>query len=293
MTCQKWLVKIYISFSSWKMFENPVVKKVLHRGIVHHRWIFYYKRQFKKCIKNSKLTFFSSLNSIVYPVNDSVILSHCITRFCRCIYKKQTNPPRRGITFEESFLRNGKRGAQSDFAIHPRYLFPNDRKPSPPMIAIGRPPIPLSTASRMSTSSTAKTVNYNEAGSSAATCGGERGLSAGDTQNGEREDGGRGGGEQEGEREREKSWWRCAREGRGKRAKTERPHHHGRNPTSHPRRRSCLSVYSSVYSRGRRPQSIDFTPVLPPPSPSSISLRAPAVCAPLLLLQHFPADTQS
>lgn len=34
------------------------------------------------------------------------------------------------------------------------------------MIAIGRPPIPLSTASRMSTSSTAKTVNYNEAGSS-------------------------------------------------------------------------------------------------------------------------------
>lgn len=34
------------------------------------------------------------------------------------------------------------------------------------MIAIGQPPIPLSTASRMSTSSTAKTVNYNEAGSS-------------------------------------------------------------------------------------------------------------------------------
>lgn len=62
-----------------------------------------------------------------------------------------------------------------------------------------------------------------------------------------------------------------ARRGRGKREKSENgtrgaAHHRGRNPTSYPRRRSCLSVYSSVYSRGRRPQSIDFTPVPRPPS---------------------------
>jgi hypothetical protein len=154
-----------------------------------------------------------------------------------------------------------KRGSaqRSVFAIHPCYLSPNDRKRSSPMIAIGRLPIPLSTASRMSTSSTGKTVNYNER-EAATTCGGERGLPAGGGETRE-------GGWEEG--------FEDARRARGKRAKTERgtAHHHGQNPTSYPRRRSCLSVYSSVYSRGRRPQSIDFTPALPPPS--TIPLVAP------------------
>lgn len=42
-----------------------------------------------------------------------------------------------------------------------------------------------------------------------------------------------------------------------------------------PRRRSCLSVYSSVYSRGRRPQSIDFTPSS---SPLSLLVRPRSPC---------------
>lgn len=167
---------------------------------------------------------------------------------------KQKNP-RRGITFEESFLRNGKKGrarAAKRFRNSSLLFIPKRPQTASPMIVIGRLPIPLSTASRMSTSSTGKTVNYNER-EAATTCGGERGLPAGE--------GGihaKKGGRMEG--------FEDAREGRGKRAKTERgtAHHHERNPTSYPRRRSCLSVYSSVYSRGRRPQSIDFTPALPP-----------------------------
>lgn len=167
---------------------------------------------------------------------------------------KQKNP-RRGITFEESFLRNGEKGrarAAKRFRNSSLLFIPKRPQTASPMIAIGWLPIPLSTASRMSTSSTGKTVNYNER-EAATTCGGERGLPAG-------EGGGHAkkGGRMEG--------FEDAREGRGKRAKTERgtAHHHERNPTSYPRRRSCLSVYSSVYSRGRRPQSIDFTPALPP-----------------------------
>lgn len=151
-------------------------------------------------------------------------------------------------------------------------LFIPKRPQTASMIAIGRLPIPLSTASRMSTSSTSKTVNYNER-DAATTCGGERGVASGRR--------GRKGLKMRG--------------GRGKRAKTERgtAHHHGRNPTSYPRRRSCLSVYSSVYSRGRRPQSIDFTPALPPASTSSFPSVPRPFAPPLPLLQHFPTGTQS
>ncbi|KAL0105317.1 hypothetical protein PUN28_016757 [Cardiocondyla obscurior] len=82
----------------------------------------------------------------------------------------------------------------------------------------------------------------------------------------------------------------------GKRAKTERgtAHHHERNPTSYPRRRSCLSVYSSVYSRGRRPQSIDFTPrpsLCPSATPRATVPRPFAPPSPRL--QHFPTSTES
>lgn len=72
-----------------------------------------------------------------------ILLFHSIVLlvYVAATHKKQKNSPRRGITFEESFSRNRKKrgGARTDFAIHPRYLFPNDHTTGiPRMIAIGR-----------------------------------------------------------------------------------------------------------------------------------------------------------
>lgn len=103
-------------------------QKTSEREIVHHRRIFYYKRQSKKCIK-LEIDVFQAPTRL-HSVNNSVISSHCISRFCyRTRSGKQKNP-RQGITFKESFLRNEKKGGaqRSDFAIHPCYLSPNDRK---------------------------------------------------------------------------------------------------------------------------------------------------------------------
>lgn len=85
------------------------------------------------------------------------------------------------------------------------------------MITIGQPPIPLSTASRMSTSS-AKTVNYNEAGSS-GDMRWRKGIVGGGHAEWRKGRAGGNQGEGKGEGGERERWWRCARgkgEGKGR-----------------------------------------------------------------------------
>lgn len=248
-------------------------QKASEREIVHHRRIFYYKRQSKKCIK-LEIDVFQAPTGL-HSVNNSVISSHCISRFCyRTRSGKQKNP-RQGITFEESFLRNEKKGGaqRSDFAIHPCYLSPNDRKRRLRWsrlagcqshfrrhLACRRPRLV-----RQSTITSEKQRRHAVA---------KGGLLAGDTR---RREGGR--------------VWRCAERAREK----------GENGTrngSPPRAKSnelpsSALVFVRVFIRvlpGAETAEYWFHPR--PPSSTLLSPSVPRPFAPPLpLLQHFPTDT--
>lgn len=147
---RKWIAKIS-AFRLWPACTESKAKKLRKREIVHHRGIFYYKRQSQKCIKLEIDVFQASTR--LHSVNNSVISSHCISRFCYCRTARTWNGkqknPRRGITFEESFLRN-RGGKKKGASVAKRFrnsspLFIPERPQTASMIAIGRLPIPLST----------------------------------------------------------------------------------------------------------------------------------------------------